>query len=292
MGDTIHYTLKSTGTILPLGARTAIMGVVNCTPDSFSDGGQFTSAQAASDRALQMVDEGADIIDIGGESTRPGSDPVSEEEELNRVLPVIEILRRECTVWISIDTCKANVARPALDAGANIINDISGLRFDPDMPKVAAESKVPVVVMHILGEPKNMQLNPVYKDVVKDIYSYFSERITTLTQCGISRENIILDPGIGFGKTTEHNVILINNLHVFAKLQRPLLVGPSRKSFIGTLLNVEVHDRLEGTAAAVALAITRGAHIVRVHDVKEMVRVAKVTDAILRSPIPEYTGKR
>ena len=286
----IKFTLTHGDKVLPLGERTIIMGAINCTPDSFSDGGQFKSPDEAVYRALQMVEEGADIIDIGGESTRPGSDPVPESKELDRVLPVVEMLHKESSVWISIDTCKTRVAQEAIETGADIINDISGLRFDRNMPNVAAENDVPVVVMHILGKPKNMQLNPVYDDVVKDVYNYFEERIASLTQAGISEDNILLDPGIGFGKNTEHNLILINNLHVFAHLNKPILIGPSRKSFIGNILNLDVKNRLEGTAAAVALSIVRGAHIVRVHDVKEMVRVARLTDAIINSTKPEFVS--
>ena len=289
MSTHMKHTLTHGDKVLLLGERTIIMGTINCTPDSFSNGGQFKSAYEAVKRALQMVEEGACIIDIGGESTRPGSNPVPESKELDRVLPVVEMLRKESSVWISIDTYKARVAQEAIEAGADIINDISGLRFDQNMTNVAAENNIPVIVMHILGMPRNMQLNPVYDDVVKDIYNYFEKRIESLIQAGISKDNILIDPGIGFGKTTEHNLTLINNLHVFARLNKPILIGPSRKSFIGNILNLDVKNRLEGTAATVALSIARGAHIVRVHDVQEMVRVARITDAIINSKKPEFS---
>lgn len=263
------------------------MGIVNCTPDSFSDGGQFKTPYDAAEHAVKLIKEGADIIDIGGESTRPGSDPVSESEELERVIPVVELIRKECDAWISIDTCKANVARIAVEAGADMINDISGLRFDPNMAGVAATVDVPVVAMHILGNPKTMQENPVYEDVVRTVFDYFSERIESLVNQGIKMENIIIDPGIGFGKTTEHNLSMLNNLGELCKLDRPIMVGPSRKSFLGNILGLDVENRLEGSAAAVALSIKNGAHIVRVHDVKEMFRVCRVTDAIIRTPQTE-----
>ncbi|MCH8285546.1 dihydropteroate synthase [candidate division KSB1 bacterium] len=278
------YLLSSRNKTLILGENTTIMGIVNCTPDSFSDGGQFQSPEDAATYALKLIKEGADIVDIGGESTRPGSDPVSESEELERVIPVIEQIRKVSDVWISIDTCKANVAHRAVEVGADMINDISGLRFDSKMAGVAAAANVPVIAMHILGNPKTMQEKPVYDDVVKTVFDYFSERIYTLVNQGIKKANIIIDPGIGFGKTTEHNLTLLNYLSVLSKLDMPILVGPSRKSFLGNILALSVDNLLEGTAAAVALSINRGAHIVRVHDVKEMVRVSRVTDAIIKSP--------
>jgi len=286
---TKYYLLQSGTKTLRLGAQTRIMGIINCTPDSFSDGGKFDTVDKALAESLKMAGEGASIIDVGGESTRPGSEPVTIEEELERVLPVIEAIRRDSDIWISIDTYKAPVAREALKAGADMINDISGLRFDAAMPKLAAENKVPVIVMHILDTPKTMQRHPEYENVVKDIYSYFSERIESLEKSGIEREKIVLDPGIGFGKTLEHNLSLLNNIEKFAKLERPILVGPSRKFFLGKLLGLPVDDRLEGTAAAVVLAITRGAHIVRVHDVREIARVTQVADAILSEQAPEYS---
>lgn len=271
---------------LDLSRKTHIMGILNITPDSFSDGGENFDSARAVDRALRMVDEGADIIDVGGESTRPGSDPVSLEEELRRTIPVIRAISGKVTVPISIDTYKASVAREALDSGASIVNDISGLRFDPEMPEVVAAYKVPVVVMHIKGSPKNMQVNPVYDSLIPEIIGYFRECIDIARQAGIPEDMIILDPGIGFGKTFDHNLQILHRLKEFCVLGRPLLVGPSRKAFIGRVLNsAPPSERLEGTAAAVTAAILNGAHIIRVHDVKEMARVARVADAINREKV-------
>jgi dihydropteroate synthase len=260
---------------------TKIMGILNVTQDSFSDGGLYFDKSAAINRAIQMVEEGADIIDIGGESTRPGSEPVHEEEELRRTIPVIEALVKEISVPISIDTYKSRIANRALEAGASMVNDISGLRFDPKMPEVIAYHKVPVVIMHIKGTPKDMQQNPVYEALIPEIMEYLSEGIQIAAKSGITEDKIIIDPGIGFGKTFEHNLDIINNLRTFTLLGKPILIGPSRKAFIGKILgDVPPADRREGTAAAVAISIFNGANIVRVHDVKEMVHVAKVADAI------------
>ncbi len=268
---------------LDLGRKTHVMGILNTTPDSFSDGGRYFDFSRAVDRALLMVDEGADIIDIGGESTRPGSEPVPPEEEIRRTVPLIRALAQRVSVPISIDTYKAEVARQALDAGAAIVNDISGLRFDPGMPEIVSRYKVPVVVMHIKGTPRDMQHNPSYTALIPEILDYFRECISIAAQAGIPEEMVILDPGIGFGKTFEHNLQIINRLSEFSILGKPLLVGPSRKAFIGKILdNAPASERLEGTAAAVTASILNGAHIVRVHDVKEMARVAKVADAIKR----------
>jgi len=277
----MSYIIESRGSRMLLGDRPVVMGIINCTPDSFSDGGQFPTPEAAAERAVQMVDEGADIIDIGGESSRPGAQPVSEEEELSRVIPVIELLRNECSAWMSIDTYRSTVAREALRAGVRMINDISGLRFDSQMAGVACDFDVPVVVMHMKGEPRNMQANPVYDDVVAEITGFFKERIRALGDAGIDKDKIIIDPGIGFGKTVEHNLHILNNLDRFNVLERPILIGVSRKSFIGKILDLPANDRLEGTAAAVAFSLIRGAHIVRVHDVKEMNRVARIINAII-----------
>lgn len=265
-----------------LSKRTHIMGVLNVTPDSFSDGGKFFGLEKALSQSLKMVEEGADIIDIGGESTRPSSVPVSLEEEEKRVLPVIEALAKKITVPISIDTYKSQIARKALESGAEMINDISGLRFDSEMVKVVSRYNVPVIIMHIKGTPQNMQENPYYENVIKEIKDYFEERINLATASGISEENIILDPGIGFGKRFEDNLVVLKNLKEFKKLEKPLLLGLSRKSFIGKILDLPVEERLEGSLAALAYSIMQGAHIVRVHDVKESVRVARVADAILR----------
>jgi dihydropteroate synthase len=263
------------------------MGILNVTRDSFSDGGLYFDKSAAIKRAIQMVEEGADIIDIGGESTRPGAEPVTVEEELRRTIPVIEVLAKEINVPISIDTYKSEVAKKALDAGASIVNDISGLRFDPEMAKVVSDYKVPVVIMHIKGRPKDMQQNPVYEALIPEVMDYLREGIRLAKESGVSEDKIIIDPGIGFGKTFNQNLEIINNLREFTLLEKPILIGLSRKAFIGKILgNVSVTDRLEGTSAAVAISIMNGANIIRVHDIREMVRVARVADAIKNLKIP------
>jgi dihydropteroate synthase len=263
--------------------RPYIMGIVNVTPDSFSDGGVYFSREAAITYCVQLAEAGADIIDIGGESTRPGAVSVSPAEELERVLPVIEAVASRVTVPISIDTTKAVVARKALAAGAQIVNDISALRFDPEMAGVVAESGAPVVLMHMRGTPQTMQTDIHYASLIDDIRAFLEERIAAAVQQGIAVENIIIDPGIGFGKSIEKdNFSILKHVGAFAALGRPILVGPSRKAFIGRLLNAPVNEREEGTAAAVAIAIYNGAHMVRVHDVKSMKRAALVAHAIKR----------
>lgn len=263
--------------------KTYIMGILNVTPDSFSDKGLFFEKSAAIEHALRMAEDGADIIDIGGESTRPGSDPVPLEEELGRTIPVIEAIAREVPVPISIDTYKAEVAMRALDAGASMVNDISGLRYDPGMQKVVSSYKVPVVIMHIKGKPKDMQNNTQYEALIPEMLDYIRDGIRMASGAGIASDMIIIDPGIGFGKTFEQNLSIIHNLHEFTLLEKPVLIGLSRKAFIGGVLgNAPPGERLEGTAASAAIAIMNGANIIRVHDVKEMVRVAKVADAIKR----------
>jgi dihydropteroate synthase len=271
--------------------KTFIMGILNVTPDSFSDGGRFLDPASAIDQGIRMAEEGAHIIDIGGESTRPGSEPIPLDEELRRTISVIEHLVKEISVPISIDTCKSEVAKRALGAGASMINDVSGLRFDPHMPSVVSEYKVPVVVMHMKGNPKDMQQNPVYDALIPEIIDYLKERTKIATESGIPEDKIIVDPGIGFGKTFEHNLEIIRRLREFTALKKPILIGLSRKAFIGKILgDVPAEERLEGTAAAVAVSIVNGANIVRVHDVKEMVRVAKVADAIKRTRVTEQVG--
>jgi len=271
---------------LDFSKKTHIMGILNITPDSFSDGGVHFDKVHAIDHAFRMIDDGADILDIGGESTRPGSEPVSLDEELRRTLPVIEALADKISVPISIDTYKAPVAVRALEAGASMVNDISGMRFDPEMPNVISRFKVPVVIMHIRGNPKNMQVNPAYEALIPEIMDYFRNSIQLAVKSGVPEHMIILDPGIGFGKTFEHNLEIINNLDQFSLLEKPLLIGPSRKAFLGKILDgLPAQERLEGTAASVAISIIKGAHIVRVHDVKEMARVAKVADAIKQQRI-------
>jgi dihydropteroate synthase len=265
-------------------SRTHIMGILNVTPDSFSDGGLFFDTAKAVERGVQMVGEGADIIDIGGESTRPGSDPVTEEEEIRRVVPVIERLSDAVRIPLSIDTCKAGVAEAAFAAGASIINDISGMRFDPRMMGVAQKHAATVVLMHMKGTPRTMQQNPQYDNVIREVFEFLSVQTEKARELGITQ--IIVDPGIGFGKNLEQNLDLMKGLKTFSLLGCPVLVGPSRKSFIGKLLDLPVEGRLEGTAAAVTACILHGAHIVRVHDVKEMKRVACVADALKGNVAP------
>ena len=257
-----------------------VMGILNITPDSFSDGGKYNNPQKAIAYAINMEDDGADIIDIGGESTRPGAEQVDIEKELKRVIPVIEGIRKKSNIIISIDTYKSVIADKAILAGANIINDISGLRFDNNMVCFASEAQVPVIVMHMLGNPQNMQDNPTYTNLMQELITFFQERVDVLTSNGISKNNIILDPGIGFGKTVDHNFTIIRELNLIADLGFPVLVGPSRKSFIGNTLNLPPEDRVEGTAAVVTIAIMNGSRIVRVHDIKEMLRVVKMTENI------------
>lgn len=273
--------LKIKNRTLDFRLRTYIMGVLNVTPDSFSDGGRFLDAGAAVKRAGRFLEEGVDIIDVGGESTRPGSEPVPLEEEKKRVLPVIERLSKETEALISIDTSKAEVARAALKAGAAMINDISGLRFDPGMAQAAAEAGVPLCLMHTRGKPREMQADTVYSDLMGEIIFYLEEGLAIAKKAGILHGKIIVDPGIGFGKTAEQNLAILARLRELKVLGCPVLVGPSRKSFIGKALDLPVDERLEGTAAAVALSIANGANIIRVHDVKEMARVAKMSDAIM-----------
>lgn len=264
------------GKKLPLGERTLVMGILNVTPDSFSDGGRYNNLETAVAHAHRMVEEGADIIDLGGESTRPGHKPVSVEEELERVIPVLEILVREIDVPISIDTTKAPVARRALEVGAHMINDQWSLRADPDMASVVAQYQVPLVMMH-------NQHDTVYRDLIGDMVQFFRESIAMAEEAGISRENIIIDPGIGLlGKDFEQNLELMRRLRELDCLGLPVLLGTSRKSMIGKVLDLPADQRVEGTAATVALGIAHGADIVRVHDVKEMVRVARMTDAMVR----------
>ncbi|HBT46263.1 MAG TPA: dihydropteroate synthase [Peptococcaceae bacterium] len=258
------------------------MGILNVTPDSFSDGGLYFDLEKAVARAREMAAAGADIIDIGGESTRPGADPLPLEEELRRVIPVVDRLSRELSVPLSVDTYKAEVARAALEHGATIINDISGLRADPEMARVVARFGCPVVVMHIKGTPKNMQDNPTYEDVIGEVKDYLRRGVEMAVAAGLAREKVIVDPGIGFGKNLEHNLEILRRLEEFKDLGQPLLVGTSRKSFIGRILDLEPRERVWGTAATVALSIARGADIVRVHDVREMKQVVRVTDAIVR----------
>jgi dihydropteroate synthase len=270
---------------LKLGERTFIMGILNMTPDSFSGDGIYGDVETAVAKAVKMVEDGADIIDIGGESTRPGSLPVPVDEELRRVIPVIERLSEIIDVPISIDTYKPKVAKEALEAGACIVNDIYGLRnegLNEGMLQVIADYKPTVVIMHMQGTPQTMQLNPRYDDCVSEIKSFLRSQALKALEAGLTEEQIIIDPGIGFGKLLEHNLEILRRLAEFKELGFPLLVGTSRKSFIGQVLNLPVERRIFGTAASVAVAIANGADIVRVHDVPEMVQVARLVDAIVR----------
>ena len=261
--------------------ETLVMGIVNVTPDSFSDGGKFFSPEVAISHASKLITQGADIIDIGGESTRPGAEQVSESEELKRVIPVIEKIRTDNpTILISIDTTKASVAKHAVEAGADIINDVSGLSFDNNMIGIVESFNIPIVIMHMKGNPQNMQLNPEYKDIVNEILDFFKMKIKIAIQSGINRSMIILDPGIGFGKTVEHNFELLSRLNEFNVLELPIMIGPSRKSFIGITLDLPPEDRVEGTAAAVSAGVMNGANIVRVHDVKSMKRVVRILEKV------------
>lgn len=282
------YTLAWNNHKLKIGYRTLIMGIVNITPDSFSDGGQFHSVDAALAQARRLADAGADIIDIGGESTRPFADSVSAEEEMARVIPVIDRLAKHIEAPISIDTTKAVVAEAALNAGAAIINDISAMRLDDGMAAVAAKHNVPVILMHMKGEPRTMQLDPTYENVVAEVRDFLAQAIAKCVDAGISREKIIIDPGIGFGKTGRHNLELINHLAALAQLDAPILVGPSRKRFIRDLLKNPSQDDIPpdrpevetGTQAVVAASAINGAHIVRVHNVANTKAMLDVIDAI------------
>ena len=262
--------------------RTHVMGILNVTPDSFSDGGKFLDHSKALDHAKRMVDEGADIIDVGGESTRPGAKPASLDEERRRVIPLIEKIASQVEIPVSVDTTKAGVAKEALEAGAAMINDISALRSDPKMAFLVSEYGVPVVLMHMRGTPQTMQQHLAYDSLISDICSFLKERIEYAESVGIDSQRIIIDPGIGFGKSVpDGNLKIIKNLSLFRDLGKPILVGASRKAFIGSVLNLEVEEREEGTAAAISLAINNGAHIVRVHDVGKMKRVVKMVDAVM-----------
>ncbi len=264
-------------------SRRYIMGILNVTPDSFSDGGQFFDVNLAVDRALVMALEGADIIDVGGESTRPGSEPVELNQELARVIPMITKLRAMTDIPISIDTYKSEVAEAALESGADMINDISGLRFDSAMATLAAHKNVPVVVMHIQGQPRSMQQNPAYDDLIGEIKSYLAESIRIAESAGIPSEMIVIDPGIGFGKTFEHNFTILNRLSDLLDLGHPILVGASRKRFLGSLSGTESDDRLEESLAAAVIAAMNGASIIRTHDVAATKRALRVCDAVKRT---------
>ncbi len=268
---------------LELGGRTLLMGTINVTPDSFSDGGRFYKTDQAIKQGELLASDGADILDVGGESTRPFSDSVDIEEELRRVIPVVSELAKRTPLPISIDTCKGQVARAALDAGATMINDISGLRYDPELVQLAATSKVPLVLMHMQGSPRTMQLEPHYGSLLSEIIGFLEERIQFACEAGVPRDQIIVDPGIGFGKTVHHNLLIVKYLDSLATLGRPILLGTSRKSFIGAVLDKEVTEREPGSWATVCAGIIKGAHIVRVHEVTTCRQIADMIDAIMNA---------
>ena len=280
-----HHTLRWRSHRLELGPETRIMGVLNVTPDSFSDGGKFFSTEKAVDHGERLVGDGADILDVGGESTRPYAESVSENEEIRRVAPVIEALAKRVSVPISIDTTKSEVARAALSAGAAMINDVSAFRLDPELADVAAQAGVPVILMHMKGDPRTMQLSPTYDDLLAEITTYLKDRVAYAEAKGIDRSSIIIDPGIGFGKTAAHNFQIIKDLSVFAELKLPILVGSSRKAFIrktvgGPDISPQAPEVETGSLAAVSAAALYGAHIVRVHNVANTRTTLKIIDAI------------
>ena len=261
---------------------TLIQGILNITPDSFSDGGKFLEPEKAFLRAIKMIEEGADIIDVGGESTRPGSNSISSDEELNRIIPIIERIKKESDCLISVDTYKSSVATEAINSGASIVNDISGLTYDKKMASLIIEKNIPLILMHMKGKPKNMQHEPFYKDVISEICNFFKVQINQLRKLNFSFDKIILDPGIGFGKTLEHNLLILKNLNIIRKLGHPVAIGTSRKSFIGEILDLPIEDRIEGSISSNIVAIINGANIIRVHDIAEMKKAVFVLDRILK----------
>jgi dihydropteroate synthase len=263
------------------------MGIVNVTPDSFSDGGRYLDPEAAIDHGLALAEEGADILDVGAESTRPGAGPVDAAEETRRLLPVVEALANKAGVPVSVDTMKASVARAALDAGAQLLNDVSAGTHDPEMLALAATTRAPIVLMHMRGEPRTMQADVAYGDVVAEVLQYLEARAGAARAAGVDADRILVDPGFGFGKLAEHNLVLLRRLGEFRRLGYPVLAGTSRKSFIGKVLgDLPVDERLEGTAATVALAVWNGAAIVRVHDVRAIRRVVGMVEAVMRAVEP------
>jgi len=276
-----EVVLNCGGKPLKVGKRPRVMGIINVTPDSFSDGGLHYRVENAIQRAFQMVEEGADIIDVGGESSRPGSDPVEAKVEIGRIVPIISRLSRELPVPISVDTTKSEVAQAALDAGAGMINDISGLHWDLKLADLAARYKVPIVLMHTRGKPKTMQQDIQYTSLISEILRYLKEGIEVAMASGVPEDQIIVDPGIGFGKTLENNLEIMNNLFELSVLKKPIMLGASRKTFIGKVLGLDVDQRLEGTLATTAYGIMHGADIIRVHDVKENVRVIQMLNRMM-----------
>jgi dihydropteroate synthase len=286
-----RFRLRLRSRTLILGERTLVMGVLNVTPDSFSDGGEYLDSEAAIARALQLERDGADILDIGGESTRPDATAITADEELRRILPVILVLRGKLRIPISVDTRRADVAEAALAAGAEILNDVSGLRMDPRVGHVARLMRAPLILMHMRGTPQTMQKGPFARDVIRDVMAGLRDALVRAKRAGLAKTQLLLDPGIGFGKKHEQNFEILARLPEFARLGCPIVIGTSRKAFLGKALvgsggaSVPPEERLLGTAATVTASILGGAHIVRVHDVAEMVRVARVADAISRSSL-------
>jgi dihydropteroate synthase len=284
-----RFRLHLPSRTLLLGERTLVMGVLNITPDSFSDGGRYLDSQAAVARALEMERDGADLLDIGGESTRPGAAPVTAQEELRRILPVIKVLRGKLHIPMSVDTQKAEVAEAALAAGAEILNDISALRNDPRLAEVARRSRVPMILMHMRGTPRTMQRGPFARDVIRDVMTGLRDAIARARRAGLAKSQLLVDPGIGFGKKHQQNFEILARLPEFARLGCPIVIGTSRKAFLGKAMSragepeVSADERLLGTAATVTASILGGAHIVRVHDVAEIVRVARLADQIVRT---------
>ncbi|TET88290.1 MAG: dihydropteroate synthase [Desulfobacteraceae bacterium] len=279
------FILNWSDNVLDLDLKTCVIGILNVTPDSFSDGGQYLESNKAVERGITMAREGADIIDVGGESTRPYSRKITVSEELDRVVPVIEGLKKKLAIPISIDTCRGEVAQEALKAGASMINDISALRFDPDMASIAAEAGVPVILMHMKGMPEDMQENPTYGDLIPEIFDFLEDAIERSVSAGIKRDLIIVDPGIGFGKTFDHNLKIIKELSRFEALERPVLLGTSNKAFIGHILGKEACERDTGTMATIAYGVINGAHIVRVHNVRKAVETVRMIEAIRRGRV-------
>ncbi len=283
--QTGNFVLDFSHTSIDLTKKVAVMGILNLTPDSFYDGGKYRTEKEILRRVEQMVREGADIIDIGAESTRPGARQISAEEEIKKAIPYIKKITRLFKIPISIDTYKAKVAREGIEAGAEMVNDISGLRFDPDMARVVSSNKVFLVIMHIKGTPRDMQDNPQYKALMDEIISYLKQGLKIAVSAGVNLEKIIVDPGIGFGKTVEHNLFILKNLKKLRVLKRPILIGVSRKSFIGKVLNLPLKERLSGSLAATCIGLVGGARIVRCHDVKQTRQTVDLVEAILQSRI-------
>ncbi|MCJ7563914.1 MAG: dihydropteroate synthase [Candidatus Aminicenantes bacterium] len=286
-----EFIFQTNGRTYHLGRRTWLMGIVNVTPDSFYDGGLYMDPDKAVAHGLAMAAEGADILDVGGESSRPSSDPVPADEERRRLVPVVAGLRKQTKALISADTTKFEVAEAALDAGADIINDISSFNLDPRILLLAAKKDAGFILMHMKGMPKTMQVQPYYDDVVGEIRAFLAEKIEIARAYGLQKENVIIDPGIGFGKRHQDNLVLLNSLDAFSGLGRPILIGVSRKSFIGKILNAPPEDRLEGTIAASIVSIVHGAHILRVHDVKAVKRAVLVAEAILNEHPDKNSGE-